>query len=77
MSAKSVAELVPLQARLLEGMLLLLSPGGTLVYATCTIHPAENTERIEAFLEAHPHLKLKQQQQRWPDQKEAMAFTRL
>ena len=66
-SAKSVAELVPLQARLLEGMLPLLSPGGTLVYATCTIHPAENTERIEAFLEAHPHLKLKQQQQRWPD----------
>lgn len=66
-SAKSVAELVPLQARLLEGMLPLLSPGGTLVYATCTIHPAENTERIEAFLKTHPQLSLQHQEQRWPD----------
>ena len=66
-SAESVAELVPLQARLLEAMLPLLAPGGTLVYATCTIHPAENRQQIAAFLEAHPQLVLAHERQRWPD----------
>ena len=66
-SAESVAELVPLQARLLEAMLPLLAPGGTLVYATCTIHPAENGQQIAAFLEAHPQLVLAHERQRWPD----------
>ncbi|WP_115020004.1 16S rRNA (cytosine(967)-C(5))-methyltransferase [Synechococcus sp. UW140] len=66
-SAATVAELLPLQTRLLEAMLPLLAPGGTLVYATCTIHPAENGDRIKAFLEGHPELTLTQQQQRWPD----------
>lgn len=63
----SVAQLVPLQARLLEAMVPLLAPGGTLVYATCTIHPAENKERIAAFLQAHPEISLSHERQRWPD----------
>lgn len=66
-SAESVAELVPLQARLLEAMLPLLAPGGTLVYATCTIHPSENSQQIAAFLKAHPALVLSHERQRWPD----------
>ncbi|MGC6482722.1 MAG: 16S rRNA (cytosine(967)-C(5))-methyltransferase [Synechococcus sp.] len=66
-NAKHVEELVPQQAQLLEAMLPLLTPGGTLVYATCTIHPAENEQQIANFLEAHPELILQHQQQRWPD----------
>lgn len=66
-SAASVAELVPLQARLLEAMVPLLAPGGTLVYATCTIHPAENSEQIASFLQAHSAMKLCCERQSWPD----------
>lgn len=63
----TITELLPLQARLLEAMLALLAPGGRLVYATCTIHPAENQQQITAFLAAHPELTLHSEQQRWPD----------
>jgi len=63
----TITELLPLQARLLEAMLALLAPGGRLVYATCTIHPAENQNQIAAFLAAHPELTLHSEQQRWPD----------
>jgi|TARA_B100000959_G_scaffold1820_1_gene2011 16S rRNA (cytosine967-C5)-methyltransferase len=62
-----VEELVILQAKLLEGLLPLLSPGGRMVYATCTIHPAENCDQIQAFLCRHPELSLSDQQQIWPD----------
>ena len=62
-----IEQLVILQAKLLEGLLPLLSPGGRMVYATCTIHPAENCNQIEAFLGRHPELSLFDQQQLWPD----------
>ena len=62
-----VEGLVILQSKLLEGLLPLLSSGGRLVYATCTIHPAENFDQIEAFLGRHPELSLSQEQQLWPD----------
>ena len=32
----------------------LVKPGGGLVYATCSVLPAENERQIEAFLERHP-----------------------
>ena len=66
-STTTVEDLLPLQARLLEAMLPLLAPGGRLVYATCTIHPAENSDQVAAFLRSHPNLQLLQQEQRWPD----------
>ena len=31
-----------------------VKPGGTLVYATCSLLPAENEERVAAFLSSHP-----------------------
>jgi len=63
----TVSGLLPLQARLLEAMLALLAPGGRLVYATCTVHPAENQQQIAALLASHPELTLISEQQRWPD----------
>ena len=63
----TVEELLPLQAQLLAAMLPLLAPGGRLVYATCTIHPAENLAQVNKFLQDHPDFQLESEQQRWPD----------
>lgn len=42
--------LAALQARLLDNLWSLLRPGGTLLYATCSILPEENADQIQAFL---------------------------
>jgi 16S rRNA (cytosine967-C5)-methyltransferase len=42
------------QRELLEGLAPLVVPGGTLVYATCSLEPEENDEVVDPFLEAHP-----------------------
>jgi len=46
-----IAALGDLQARLLDALWSLLLPGGTLLYATCSLLPAENEEQIRAFLD--------------------------
>jgi 16S rRNA (cytosine967-C5)-methyltransferase len=49
-----IAELAQLQAQLLQVAGRWLKPGGLLVYATCTLHPAENEGVIQSFLKTHP-----------------------
>jgi len=39
------------QARILDALWRLLTPGGKLLYATCSVFPEENDEVVEAFLE--------------------------
>ncbi len=58
--------LVALQRQLLEGLLPLLKPAGRLVYATCTVHPRENGQLIEAVLADHPGWRLLESWQLWP-----------
>ncbi|MGI0486251.1 16S rRNA (cytosine(967)-C(5))-methyltransferase RsmB, partial [Pantanalinema rosaneae CENA516] len=53
-----VQELVQLQTELLQQTTTWVKPGGTLVYATCTLHPAENEQLITAFLANHAAWKL-------------------
>lgn len=62
----TIAELVNQQQRLLERLAPLLQPAGRLVYATCTVHPQENGEVVNAFLASHPSWRLLHQQQWWP-----------
>ncbi len=45
------------QYALLERCAILLKPGGRLVYATCSILPAENQELVERFLRRHTEFK--------------------
>ena len=65
---QSIRGLLPQQQALLDGLLPLLAPEGSLVYATCTIHPNENQAQVQALLKRHPNLRLEQESQRWPDQ---------
>lgn len=41
------------QGRLLEALWQVLEPGGTLLYATCSVFTEENTGVVEAFLSRH------------------------
>jgi 16S rRNA (cytosine967-C5)-methyltransferase len=50
---KDLAELVPKQAGILDAASRLVKPGGGLVYATCSVLPAEDERQIEAFVERH------------------------
>ena len=63
---EAIEELTALQRQLLEGMLPLLASKGRLVYATCTVHPAENSELLAAFLADHPDWHLISSSQSWP-----------
>ncbi|WP_448143660.1 16S rRNA (cytosine(967)-C(5))-methyltransferase RsmB [Stenotrophomonas bentonitica] len=49
--ATDIPALVALQARLLDACFGILAPGGTLLYATCSILRDENQFQIEAFLQ--------------------------
>jgi 16S rRNA (cytosine967-C5)-methyltransferase len=48
-----LADLLPLQGRLLQSASRLVKPGGRLIYATCSMLPAENEDHAEAFLAAN------------------------
>lgn len=54
---EAVAELTVKQAAILASAARLLKPGGRLVYATCSLLPAENEEIAQAFSAAHPNFK--------------------
>jgi 16S rRNA (cytosine967-C5)-methyltransferase len=51
--ASDIDDLVALQREILEQTWRALLPGGTLLYATCSILPQENTEQIKHFLADH------------------------
>jgi len=56
--ATDIDALVILQKQILKETWSLLKPGGTLLYATCSILPQENAEQIEYFLENNTDAKL-------------------
>ena len=53
-SPKAIDELQAKQTAILNSAARLLKPGGRLVYATCSLMPAENEVIAQAFAEAHP-----------------------
>ena len=51
--ASDLPALLERQRALLDALWPLLAPGGTLLYATCSILRAENADQIAGFLDAH------------------------
>ncbi len=52
------ALLAAVQEAILEGAAEVVTPGGLLVYSTCTLEPEENEARVEAFLAAHDEFRM-------------------
>jgi len=48
--ASDIDKLIVLQQQILKNIWSLLKPGGTLLYATCSILPEENSEQIKDFI---------------------------
>ncbi len=67
LTPKDLAELVPKQAAILDAASRLVKPGGGLIYATCSVLPAENERQIEAFLARHPEFAVVPVADLWAD----------
>lgn len=57
-SPENVAICSARQRRILNDLYPALSPGGYLIYSTCTYSPEENTQSVTLFLEEHPDMEL-------------------
>lgn len=53
MTHEKINSLYPIQKQILENAATMVKPGGTLIYSTCTINPAENQIQIQQFLDFH------------------------
>ncbi len=53
-SEADLAEILELQARLLDAAASNLASGGCIAYITCTLNPDENEEQVRAFLDRTP-----------------------
>jgi len=56
--SSDIDNLVELQQQILKKIWSLLKPGGTLLYATCSILPEENKDQIKHFIENNTDAKL-------------------
>jgi 16S rRNA (cytosine967-C5)-methyltransferase len=61
-----LAELTVKQAAILDEACRLVRPGGRLIYATCSILPAENEDQIAAFTTRHPDFSVVDLPRAWP-----------
>jgi 16S rRNA (cytosine967-C5)-methyltransferase len=55
MTPAAIGELAALQGRMLAAAATVTAPGGTLVYATCTISAQENEAVIATLMHSNPH----------------------
>jgi 16S rRNA (cytosine967-C5)-methyltransferase len=56
--ADDITQLVTLQKQILANIWSLLKPGGTLLYATCSVLPEENSQQVQAFILEHDDAEL-------------------
>lgn len=61
-----IASFARAQARILEALWQVVRPGGKLLYATCSVFPAENGEQMAGFLTRHPEARCCHEEQLLP-----------
>jgi len=61
LSSSRIQELAQIQEDILTRYSIMLKPGGTMVYATCSILPVENEHQVNKFLQNHPSYQLQEQ----------------
>ena len=64
--AEDIDSFATAQARILDALWPLVRPGGKLLYATCSVFPAENGEQIGRFLFRQPQARRCQEEQLLP-----------
>ena len=74
LSGNKLDELNRLQAKLLEQAYLMLKPGGTLVYSTCSINKKENDFQILSFISLHSDMKRVYEKQIFPYEYDSDGF---
>lgn len=57
LSNEVIARTKLLQQKILAEYSVMVKPGGSLVYSTCSIFPSENREQVELFLTSNPSFK--------------------
>lgn len=57
LAENDLLELLPKQAAILDAAARMVRVGGRLIYATCSVLPAENTGQVMAFLARHPEFR--------------------
>lgn len=65
-SMENVAICAARQKEILDNAAVMLEPGGTIVYSTCTFSKEENEDVIEYFLERHHDFTLEEMERFWP-----------
>lgn len=65
-SMENVAICAARQKEILDNAAVMLKPGGTIVYSTCTFSKEENEDVIEYFLERHHDFTLEEMERFWP-----------
>lgn len=64
--AEDIASFAASQARILDALWPLVRPGGTLLYATCSLFPAENGGQVARFLARQPLASRRHEEQLLP-----------
>jgi 16S rRNA (cytosine967-C5)-methyltransferase len=63
--ASNLEELTALQGKIIERASHFVKPGGVMIYATCSLLPAENDERVDDFLRSHPDFERVDARETW------------
>ena len=58
LSVSDLAVMAALQRSILAAAASVVSPGGLLIYSTCSLEPEENDAQVESFLRDHPDWRL-------------------
>lgn len=68
LSAQYLEQVKEEQKKILSSYSSMIKPGGTLVYATCSILYSENEEQVQQFLKEKPAFELVEEKRCWPSE---------